>query len=223
MSSRWYPGNSGDIFPKAWFQHLLRESTSSWLQERFVHHTIGGIALGSKKRFRSRSYRAYRRNGCSLASPPMQNVEPTFPRDSRSLPTACRPWMSAPTARITNIAIASATAHGSRGSRHLSHWRGFPDVFLHVHAKSWTRTRCVTSRWTDLPWTIWVGHCHDRPLLQRCDFSTGCIVRHAPATASEFKSGKIPTFFLRDPGCFRIHGVYLRLKELQPMFILLIR
>lgn len=78
MSSRWYPGNSGDIFPKAWFQHLLRESTSSWLQKRFVHHTIGGIALGSKKRFRSRSYRAYRRNGCSLASPPCKTWSRLF-------------------------------------------------------------------------------------------------------------------------------------------------
>lgn len=201
-------GKLGDIFSKAWFGRLLREATSFRSQERFVHHTIGRIALGLEE---------------TLPEPLIASIDGADVRARETASSPCKTWsrlfrkvrvhyQPRVVRECRRRRPGSQTSRsrpprtrGSRGSRHLSHWRGFSDVFLHVHAKSCTHTRCVTSRWTDSPWTISVGHCHDRPLLQRCDFSTGCIVRHAPATALEFKSGKIPTFFPRDSGCFRIH------------------
>jgi len=175
-SSRWHPVEKlDDILPKAWYQLLFREflirKNDSCTTLSAGSHSARGNASGT-------AYRAYRRKRMFAREIFVQNVESTFPRDSRSLPTACRPWMSEPTARITNIAIASTAARGSRGSRHLSHWRDFSDVFP-PRAREVLYTYALRHVSLDEVAMDYLGRSLSRSSspATMCDFSTGRIVR----------------------------------------------
>lgn len=133
-------------------------------------------------------YRAHLRSGCSPARTAFSQVIVRANFSAGLAFTSNRVSSASVSADVQDHKHRDRVHCGScsRGPCHLYHWRDFSDVFLHVHAKkSCTRTRCVTSRWTDLPRT-YLGRSLSRsssPTTMWFLDGTHCMMRSA--TTSE--------------------------------------